>query len=349
MTSVARPAASMPPLSVVIPFYDEEANVVPLLEAMHASLSTYPQWELILVDDGSRDGTLRALAAGRAEFGAHVRVVALRRNFGQSAAMQAGIDAARGEVVVTLDGDLQNDPADIPAMVRQLQDEDLDLLVGWRRERRDTRWLRRFPSWVANQLIGRVTGVRLHDYGCSLKVYRAEVLHHVRLYGEMHRFIPAWMAKYTAPERIQERVVRHHPRRHGQSKYGLSRTLRVLLDLLAMLFFLRYSARPGHFFGGLGVVLGGIGGALLGYLLVLKIGGADIGDRPMLLTGILLVLMGVQLLTTGVLGELLARTYYESNRAEGRAYTLIHAPERDAPGPWRLSQGVSSDDEVNQA
>ncbi|MDY0050603.1 MAG: glycosyltransferase family 2 protein, partial [Halothiobacillaceae bacterium] len=219
-------------LSLVIPMYNEEDNVLPMLERVHEALGDYSMpWEVLLVNDGSRDRTVLRMREGRERFGAHVRIVDLRRNFGQTAAMQAGIDAARGEVIATLDGDLQNDPVDIPRLVQRLLDEDLDMVAGWRRNRQDNLWLRKVPSRIANRLIRRITGVELHDYGCSLKVFRAEVIKGVRLYGEMHRFIPAWMATHTAPSRIAEEVVSHYPRTRGESKYGLSRTFRVIIDL----------------------------------------------------------------------------------------------------------------------
>lgn len=311
-------------LSVVIPLYNEEENVVPLLERIHRAFAEYPGgWELILVDDGSSDGTNHGLHEHAAAYGAHVRILTLQRNFGQTAAMQAGIDSARGDVIATLDGDLQNDPSDIPRLVQRLLDEDLDLIVGWRHRRQDNLWLRKVPSRIANRLIGKITGVRLHDYGCSLKVYRASVIRNVRLYGEMHRFIPAWVAVYTAPARIKEEPVQHHARRFGQSKYGISRTFRVIVDLLSVYFFMRFLSRPGHFFGRLGLIFGFVGGLVLTYLLALKLfWGADIGQRPLLLTGVLFMLMGVQFLTTGILGELMARTYFATGQT--RPYVIRH-------------------------
>ena len=320
-------------LSVVVPVYNEAENVARLVERMHAALGECGRpWELVLVDDGSRDDTVERAQALRARFGRHVRLVALQRNFGQTAAMQAGIDHARGEVICTLDGDLQNDPADIPRMVERLLAEDLDLLVGWRKARKDDP-LRMFLSRVANRIIGRITGVRLHDYGCSLKVYRADVVRNIRLYGEMHRFIPAWIAGATHPSKIGEEVVQHHPRTGGVSKYGLSRVWRVVLDLFAVYFFMRYRARPGHFFGSIGLFFGLIGGAALVYLTLLKfITGVDIGDRPLLIMGVLFVLIGIQLLTTGVLAEMATRTYYEAT--EMRPYVLrpseVAMPAEDA-------------------
>lgn len=307
-------AADPRTLSLVVPLYQEQDNVAPLLRAIHDGLADYAHpWELILVDDGSRDATGARLLAEAARYGRHVRLIRLRRNFGQTAAMQAGFDAARGALIATLDGDLQNDPADIPRLVEELLARDLDLLQGWRRQRQDGLWLRRIPSYLANRLIGMVTGVQLHDYGCSLKIYRAAVIREVRLYGEMHRFIPVWVAAVTDPARIGETPVHHRPRRFGTSKYGLSRTFRVLVDLLAAFFFLRFGARPGHFFGGIGLILGLIGSVLMGYLLVVKFGyGEHIGQRPLLFIAILLLIAALQLLTTGVLAELLVRTFFAS-------------------------------------
>jgi glycosyltransferase involved in cell wall biosynthesis len=238
------------------------------------------------------------------------------------------MDVARGDLVATLDGDRQNDPADIPSLARRLVEEDLDLIVGWRKNRKDGFILRRLPSLIANRLIGQVTGVRLHDYGCSLKVYRGSVLESVRLYGEMHRFIPAWFAAATAPHRIGEAVVSHRPRTAGKSKYGIGRTFRVLLDLLSVHFFLRYWTRPGHFFGSIGLALGGLGSVILGYLGWVKFGlGQDIGQRPLLLVGVVLVIASLQFLTTGVVAELLTRTYFES--ARGKPYVVRSASGED--------------------
>lgn len=333
---IREPGASTtvhPSLSVVIPFFNEGENASLLVEEVHQALAASPwPWELILVDDGSTDDTLERLRRAQERFGSHVVVVPLQRNFGQTAATQAGMDLARGTLVATLDGDRQNDPADLLPLARRLLEEDLDLVVGWRKNRRDGALLRRFPSFLANRLIGRVTGVRLHDYGCSVKVYRASVLRSVRLYGEMHRFIPAWFAWATSPKRIAEAVVNHRPRPAGRSKYGLGRTFRVLLDLLAVHFFLRYWSRPGHFFGSIGLALGGLGGGILTYLAWVKFAlGQDIGTRPLLLVGVVLVIASLQFLTTGVVAELLTRTYYESTRA--RPY-VIRGPEPPSDRGW---------------
>jgi glycosyltransferase involved in cell wall biosynthesis len=238
-----------------------------------------------------------------------VRVLTLRRNFGQTAAFSAGFDAARGDVVVTSDGDLQNDPADIPALVARL-DEGFDIVCGWRLKRQDP-WSKRVPSWFANRLISWSTGVKLHDYGCSLKAIRAEVVKGLKLYGEMHRFIPAvasWMGVSVA-----EMPVNHRPRVRGQSKYGIGRTLRVVLDLFTVKFLLAYGTRPAHLFGLMGLASGGAGFAILGYLSWIKlVHEAAIGGRPLLLLGMLLFLTGVILVNFGLLGELMVRTYHES-------------------------------------
>ncbi len=316
-------------LSVVVPMYNEEDNVSPMVERVHAALSDYPyQWELIIVNDGSHDATSRRLHAERERWGGHIRVIDLQRNFGQTAAMQAGIDAARGEVIATLDGDLQNDPKDIPRMAKRLLDENLDLVSGWRKDRKDKALSRKLPSKIANRLIARVTNVYLHDYGCSLKVFRANVIKGVRLYGEMHRFIPAWITTHTTRDRIKEEVVTHHARKFGESKYGLTRTFRVVLDLISVYFFLRYRARPAHFFGKIAIIFGSVGWLALFYLAFVKfLLGEDIGGRPLLLIGIMCVMMSVQFLTTGILSELIARTYFESGTE--RSYVVRNPEHHD--------------------
>jgi len=296
-------------LSVVVPFYNEEDNIDLFFEAVHDALKDYnAPWELIAVNDGSSDGTREKMDAAKARFGDHVTLIHFARNFGQTAAMQSGIDASRGDLVATLDGDLQNDPADIPMLVDALFERDLDMISGWRKDRQDAAVSRKLPSKIANWLIRRNTGVHIQDYGCSLKVYRAWAISKVTLKGEMHRFIPAWVACVTSPDRIGDMPVRHHARRFGESKYGISRTIRVILDLIAVFFFMRYSRRPGHFFGAIGLYLGGTGMLILTYLLGLKIfTDADIGSRPLFFTGILFTLASVQLITTGVLAEMMSR------------------------------------------
>jgi glycosyltransferase involved in cell wall biosynthesis len=228
--------------------------------------------------------------------------------------MQAGIDAARGNVIVTMDGDLQNDPRDIPALVHKLIAEDLDMVAGWRQHRQDAFWLRKIPSKLANRLIRNVSGLNFQDLGCSLKAFRADVLRKVRLYGEMHRFIPAWLATVTSPSRMAEMPVAHYARTKGQSKYGLSRTFRVLLDLLSIHYFLRFGSRPGHFFGGLGAIVTTVGLIILSYLGLLKFFGESIGNRPLMFFGFFAVVSGLQLLTTGVIAEILMRTYYDAGK-----------------------------------
>ena len=329
-------ALSIPPhsLSIVVPFYNEEDNIAPLVKRVHEALVGYQHpWELVLVDDGSSDATVDRATQCVREYGPHVRVVELTRNYKQTAAMQAGLDAARGDVIVTMDGDLQNDPVDIPRMVARLLNEDLDLVAGWRQNRQDGLFLRKIPSKIANRLIARLTGVKLRDYGCSLKAFRGNVIKRVRLYGEMHRFIPAWMATVTTPRRIAEEPTTHHARTAGVSKYGISRTFRVILDLIAVYFFMRFRARPGHFFGSIGLALTAISGLVLTWLAWVKFGlGESIGGRPLLIVGIGTLIAGVHFITTGVLSELLARIYFESGTV--RSYSARQTPELAANEAW---------------
>jgi len=317
-------------LSVVIPARDEEESLPPTIAGLTAHLERegVPH-EIVVVDDGSRDRTWQLLRERAREVGPHIRIVRLPRNFRQTAAMQAGIDAARGDVIVTMDGDLQNDPADIPKLVHKLLSDDLDMVAGWRQNRQDGFLLRKLPSRIANRLIRKVSGLEFQDLGCSLKAFRTEVVRKIRLYGEMHRFIPAWMATVTSPDRMAEVAVSHHARTKGQSKYGLSRTLRVLVDLLSIHYFLRFGTRPGHFFGGLGLLVTGAGLAMLAWLGVLKMMGESIGTRPLMFLGFFCVVGGLQFLTTGVLAELLMRTYFDGGQS--RAYhTQGHVQPDDA-------------------
>lgn len=302
-------------LSLVVPIFNEEESVGPLIARVREAMTAYDcPWELILVDDGSTDATLANARLSVGQPGLDLKIIALQRNFGQTAAMQAGINQAAGRLIATLDGDLQNDPKDIPQMVSELERRELDLLVGWRKNRQDGLVLRKIPSWIANRLIGRITGVRLHDYGCSLKIYRASIIKQVQLMGEMHRFIPAWVAGVVPSSRIGEMPVTHHAREHGASKYGISRTFRVILDLLSVMFFMRFKARPGHFFGSLGLGLGAISAIILAYLGFDKfILGNDIGTRPLFLIGVMLFLSSVQMITTGILAEMMARVYYRDD------------------------------------
>jgi glycosyltransferase involved in cell wall biosynthesis len=322
-------------LSLVVPMYNEEENVLPLVTQVQAAMTASPwPWQLILIDDGSRDRTAERIRAAVAGCPDHIGAVILRRNFGQTAAMQAGIDLAHGSIIATMDGDLQNNPHDIVRMVRRLLDEDLDLLVGWRRERQDNLWLRKVPSWLANRLIVAVTGVRLHDYGCSLKIFRASVIRQVRLYGEMHRFIPTWIATVTSSDRIKEEPVSHFARVHGQSKYGLSRTFKVLLDLLSMYFFARFRASPGHFFGRIGLLCGFGGSIALAWLGWRKfVDGESIANRPLLMLGVLLAVIGVQFICTGIVTEMLARTYFEAGGTRTYLVREVLGGAANAPEP----------------
>lgn len=301
----------MPPeISVVIPLYNEEPNVSQLYLEFKTMLEQHGHtYELILVDDGSIDDTFRMLADLHAKDN-RVRVVRLRKNFGQTAALTAGFAYAQGRFIVTSDGDLQNDPFDVPAMLDQLE-RGYDIVSGWRKSRKD-RWLtRRVPSMIANWLISLATGVHLHDYGCSLKVFRAEVVKPLRLYGDLHRFIPALASEQGV--RIAEHVVNHRPRRFGRSKYGLSRIVQVIIDLISVKFLLSYSTRPLQVFGPTGLLLGTVGICITGYLGYVRLfGGQAIGDRPLMLLGILLVFSGVQLVALGLFAELQLRSYHES-------------------------------------
>jgi glycosyltransferase involved in cell wall biosynthesis len=324
-------SGSVPPhrLSVVVPMFNEADNAEDQVRDIAQALAGYAwPWELLVVDDGSTDGTVAALRRQARLLGPHVRIIALARNFRQTAAMQAGIDAARGDVIVTMDGDRQNDPRDIPRLVTRLLTEDLDLVAGWRVDRQDGFVLRRLPSWLANHLIRRSTGLQFRDLGCSLKAFRTDVLRRIRLYGEMHRFIPAWLATVTSPSRMAEEPVAHRPRVAGRSKYGLARTFRVIVDLLSMHFFLHFGARPGHFFGVAGLAIGTVGSAILAWLLIEKLGGESIGTRPLLALGFFFVVGGLQFLTTGVLAELLVRIYFDGQRA-----SAYHRVGQDDPGP----------------
>lgn len=308
-------------LSIVIPMYNEQENVEPMVKAVFESLKDYPmEWELIVANDGSIDETADKLAEKAQEYGEALKVINLQRNYGQTAAMQAGIDAASGDVIATLDGDLQNDPKDIPRMVDRLLNEELDLVAGWRKDRKDDLVLRKIPSRIANKLIAKMTGVTLNDYGCSLKIYRASILKNIDLYGEMHRFIPAWMATETLPTKIKEEVVTHHARQFGESKYGISRTFRVVLDLLFVFFFMKFRARPSHFFGQIGLASGALGSLGMLYLFILKLMGEDIGTRPLLIISVLLIVMSIQFLLSGVLAEMMSRTYYS---ASGRKHYSV--------------------------
>ena len=301
---------SPPEVSIVIPMYNEVESLRDLLDRVEEAMRPAGRsFELIAVDDGSRDGTpalLQSLAEGRP----WLRPICLARNYGQSSALQAGFDRVRGRYVVTLDADLQNDPLDIPALLEQLDTHpDLDMISGWRTQRQDKALSRRLPSVIANRLISWSTGVKLHDYGCALKAYRREIIDRIRLYGELHRFIPS-LAR-DAGAHIAEVPVRHHARAKGKSKYGIDRTFRVLLDLVLVVFFMRYRQRPLHAFGGLGLWLATPGLLIMAWLLVAKLAGESIGGRPLLMAGVMLLLMGIQLIVAGLIGEMMMRIYHE--------------------------------------
>ncbi|MBE9126155.1 MULTISPECIES: glycosyltransferase family 2 protein [unclassified Coleofasciculus] len=299
-----------PDVSVVVPIYNEVESLPSLIAAISTSFNdTGLSYELICVDDGSSDGSTELLKEQVLSH-PHLRGVLLRRNYGQTAAMAAGFKYAGGRAVVTLDGDLQNDPADIPLLLAKLN-EGYDLVSGWRKNRQDAALTRLLPSKIANWLIGRITGVKLHDYGCSLKAYRLELVADMNLYGELHRFLPA--LAFIEGAKITELPVRHHARRHGSSKYGLGRTFRVVLDLLTVFFMKTFLTRPMHVFGLLGMISMLCGIVIGVYLTVLKLGfGEQIGDRPLLILAVVLLLAGVQLFSVGLLAELLMRTYHES-------------------------------------
>jgi glycosyltransferase involved in cell wall biosynthesis len=293
-------------LSLVISVFNEEENIKPLIERIDDSLSGM-DYEVIFVDDGSRDATVDKIR----EYGnGHYTTVCFYKNFGQTAAMSAGIERAAGDLIITLDGDLQNDPADIPAMVRILEDGKWDVVAGRRVNRKDTYLSRKFPSRIANWIIRKLTGVKIHDYGCSLKVFRKDVAKNLGLYGELHRFIPVLAQLQGA--KITEEDVTHHPRKYGETKYGIGRTFRVMSDLLLMVFYQKYLQKPMHIFGTLGIFTFIVGMALNIYLLIEKILGHDIWGRPVLILAITLTLGGIQLITSGIIAEIIMRTYYES-------------------------------------
>ena len=299
-------------LSVVVPVYNEADSIPTLVQAIADALEpTQLSYEIICVDDGSVDGSteiLTEIAKQRSD----LKGLILRRNYGQTPAMAAGFESAMGKVIVTLDGDLQNDPADIPLLLAKL-DEGYDLVSGWRKKRQDAALTRLLPSKIANRLIGKVTGVKIHDYGCSLKAYRAELVADMNLYGELHRFLPA--LAFIEGAKIAEIPVRHHARRFGKSKYGLGRTIRVLMDLFTIFFMKKFLTRPMHVFGLWGMVSFVLGIGIGLYLTLIKfVFQANIGDRPLLILSVLLVLTGIQLFCFGLVSELLMRTYHESQR-----------------------------------
>jgi glycosyltransferase involved in cell wall biosynthesis len=306
-------------ISVVVPVHDEERSVALLYDELRSALQPLDTpWEAIFVDDGSTDGTFGALTRLH-DTETNVRVVRLRRNFGKAAALVAGFDQASGEIVVTIDGDLQDDPSEIPRLLAKL-DEGFDLVTGWKTRRRDP-ISRRILSRIFNRVTSAFSGVRLHDMNCGLKAYRAEVVHGLRLYGELHRFIPV-LAHYRG-FRIAELPVNHRAREHGRSRYGVERYLRGFLDLLTVSFIGRYRHRPLHLFGGFGLILGLAGSAILVYLTVLKMLGHAIGQRPLLMLGVLLVVIGMQFFSLGLISEMITSHHEERVGERGRAELLV--------------------------
>jgi glycosyltransferase involved in cell wall biosynthesis len=301
-------------LSVVIPAYNEEENVPILYEKLKKVLDSLGEdYEIIFVDDGSTDGTYQRLKQ-LAEKDSRLKVIRFKRNYGQTAAMSAGFEHAKGDVIITLDADLQNDPEDIPLLLEKLE-EGYHVVSGWRKDRKDPFLSRRLPSMIANWLISKITGVHLHDYGCTLKAYRAEVVKDLELFGDMHRFLPALTKRRGA--KITEVVVRHHPRMFGKSKYGIGRTIRVLLDIMLVKFLNEYINKPLYMFGSVGFLLLGLGLFSLFYLIFLKLFLEEpIGRRPLLILSVLLILAGIQLISTGLLAELLIRIYYRTKDAK---------------------------------
>jgi glycosyltransferase involved in cell wall biosynthesis len=319
-------------LSIVIPVYNESENLPILHESIHQAMDTLAGsgWEIVFVDDGSTDGSLERLEVLANKDPEHTRVLAFRRNFGQTAAIAAGIDYAQGEVIVLMDADLQNDPADIPMMLEKI-DQGYDVVSGWRIHRQDAFITRTLPSQIANGLISMVTGVHLHDYGCTLKAYRREVITGFRLYGEMHRFIPAYASSVGA--KMIELPVRHHPRKYGKGKYGLTRTFKVVLDLFTVKFLMSYANKPIYLFGGTGVVLIAISALTLLFLMVRRLWFLiSVFDSPLFQMSTMFMILGFQSILMGLIAELLVRTYHESQQKP--TYTIrriINGKDTDKP------------------
>lgn len=322
--------ASDPDLSIVIPLYNEEESIPALYqEITNALTDTGYSYEVIVVDDGSRDGSFAQLRAVH-QRDPRWRIIRFRHNFGQTAGLSAGFDAAQGRIVVTMDADLQNDPRDIPRLLEKIE-EGYDIVSGWRVERKEPFFSRRLPSILANRLISSTTHVALHDYGCTLKAYQRDVVKNVRLYGELHRFIPAvasWMGVTVTEVPVNDRA-----RRFGKSKYGIWRTFRVILDLITVSFLLRFATKPLHIFGGIGVAIATVGGILGLYLVYVKLVlGEGIGDRPLLLLAVVLVILGIQMICTGLLAELVMRVYHEPR---GRPTYVIRERLESVPDRWQ--------------
>lgn len=307
-------------LSLVVPMMNEEDNVVPLFAAVREALDGI-DYELILVDDGSSDKTIERM---KAEADARTKIVVFKRNYGQTTAMAAGIDIAEGELIATIDGDLQNDPSDIPMMIKVLEEGAWDVVAGKRAKRQDGFLLRKLPSKLANKLIRKLTGVYISDYGCTLKIFKKSVAKNLELYGELHRFIPVLATLNGA--KITEVDVKHHARIHGESKYGIGRTFRVMSDLLLMVFMEKYRQKPMHLFGTMGIITFGIGMMINFYMFILKLFGYSIGTRPLLILGVMLTFVGVLLIVTGFLAELIIRTYYGAQNK--KPYTIDEIYEK---------------------
>jgi glycosyltransferase involved in cell wall biosynthesis len=319
--------------SVVICLFNEEENIGPLIAGLDRALHG-TGFEVIMVDDGSRDHTVDEIHKHARPW---IKVIRLMKNYGQSSALSAGIDHAQGEFIVTMDGDLQNDPSDIPRLLSIIESDHVDMVTGYRENRQDDYLMRKLPSLIANRLIRKTTGVRIRDYGCTLRIFRSSLAKQLKLYGELHRFIPV-LASLEGVTQISQVSVLHHPRKYGKSKYGIGRTLKVISDLLLMLFFKKYMQRPMHLFGGAGILLTAAGVGINLYMLYLKFQGKDIWGKPLLLLGILLLLAGIQLITTGLIAELLMRTYYES---QGKKPYNIRSVESFETAYQKLSKGHS--------
>ena len=322
----------MPELSVVITVKNEELNIKPLLDTVRLALVNY-DYEILLVDDGSDDRTRQQVLEYADE---RTVLIELRKNYGQSTAMTAGIDYSRGKYIALLDGDLQNDPTDIPAMLQLLKTDDWDVVAGNRKDRKDGFFLRKIPSKIANALIRRMTGVYIKDYGCTLKVFKREIAEELGLYGELHRFIPV-LAKMQGA-RITQTNVKHHPRQFGKSKYGINRTVRVMSDLVLMVFMRRYMQQPMHFFGGIGFTSLGLGILINLYLLFLKISGHDIWGKPLLILGLILLLGGIQFITIGIIADINMRTYYETQNKKTYNVRKIYRGKTEISNPGIITR-----------
>ncbi len=317
-------------LSIVIPVMNEEQNIAPLIKAISKSLANL-DYEIVFVDDGSLDGTVEEIKKLSQD---NIRLVEFSRNFGQTSAMAAGIEYAEGEYIVTMDGDLQNDPSDIPMMLKKLQKDNLDILAGIRANRSDGFILRKIPSITANWLIRKISRVNITDIGCTLKVFKSSLAKKLDLFGELHRFIPVLASIYGA--KIDEVPVKHHPRKHGVSKYGIGRTIRVLSDLSTMLFLIKYRQKPMHLFGTLGFGIFGIGSLIGFYLLIMKLLGHDIGHRPLFFICILMIITSIQLITTGFIAELLMRTYFSTGKNKPYSIAKIYVGGKEVKVPKHL-------------